>query len=134
MPFSKGLSLSKLARAEHGVDLGPLVPCRATRVRTADGKVDLAVASEPGTGYAYGAVSVLMNTSVCAAPHWGTLGAPLNINAGSGAHAVAIGDFDRDGKPDLIVANSVANNVSRLRGSADGSFGSAKIGIGLASA
>jgi anaerobic selenocysteine-containing dehydrogenase len=41
-PFSKGLSLKKLLESPHGVDLGPLEPSRANRVRTSDGKVDLA--------------------------------------------------------------------------------------------
>ena len=41
-PLSKGLSLAKLKRAPHGVDLGPLAPAGREKVRTADGKVDLA--------------------------------------------------------------------------------------------
>lgn len=41
-PLSSGLSLARLRRAPHGVDLGPLRPARATKVRTDDGKVDLA--------------------------------------------------------------------------------------------
>jgi anaerobic selenocysteine-containing dehydrogenase len=41
-PFGKGLSLKKLERQPHGVDLGPLVPRRAEVLRTPDGKVDLA--------------------------------------------------------------------------------------------
>ncbi len=41
-PFGKGLSLKKLARSPHGIDLGPLEPDRAERLRTPDGKVDLA--------------------------------------------------------------------------------------------
>jgi anaerobic selenocysteine-containing dehydrogenase len=43
-PLSSGLSLKKLLRAPHGVDLGPLQPGRAEHLRTADGKVDLAPA------------------------------------------------------------------------------------------
>jgi anaerobic selenocysteine-containing dehydrogenase len=43
-PLSKGLSLKKLERMPHGVDLGPLQPSRADRVHTPDGKVDLAPA------------------------------------------------------------------------------------------
>lgn len=35
------LSLRALRAAPHGLDLGPLRPCRETRVRTADGRVDL---------------------------------------------------------------------------------------------
>jgi anaerobic selenocysteine-containing dehydrogenase len=43
-PWSRGLSLAKLRRAPHGIDLGPLVPSRKNRVRTPDGKVALAPA------------------------------------------------------------------------------------------
>ena len=35
------LSLKRLRALPHGVDLGPLVPCAKTRVRTADRRVDL---------------------------------------------------------------------------------------------
>jgi anaerobic selenocysteine-containing dehydrogenase len=42
VPFHPGLNLAKLREATHGVDLGPLVPSRERRVRTADGRVDLA--------------------------------------------------------------------------------------------
>ncbi len=37
-----GLSLSKLRAAEHGVDLGPLVPCMPARLHTADRRIDVA--------------------------------------------------------------------------------------------
>jgi anaerobic selenocysteine-containing dehydrogenase len=41
LPLGRGLSLKKLLQSPHGVDLGPLMPSRKDRVRTADGKVDL---------------------------------------------------------------------------------------------
>jgi len=41
-PFSSGLSLRKLAAAPHGIDLGPLRPAAKEKVRTSDGKVELA--------------------------------------------------------------------------------------------
>jgi anaerobic selenocysteine-containing dehydrogenase len=41
LPFRDGLSLEKLRRQPHGVDLGPLVPMREKRVRKPDAKVDL---------------------------------------------------------------------------------------------
>ena len=42
LPFSSGLSLKKLARHPHGLDLGPLEPARDRKVRTPDGRVELA--------------------------------------------------------------------------------------------
>jgi uncharacterized repeat protein (TIGR01451 family) len=43
-------------------------------------------------------------------------------NSGTTANAVAVGDFNGDGKPDLVTANSVANTVSVLLGNGDGTF------------
>ncbi len=41
-PFSKGLTLRKLKKAVHGIDLGPLVSCLPGRLRTADKHIELA--------------------------------------------------------------------------------------------
>jgi anaerobic selenocysteine-containing dehydrogenase len=41
-PFSKRLSLRKLKRAVHGIDLGPLTSCLPGRLRTADKRIELA--------------------------------------------------------------------------------------------
>jgi anaerobic selenocysteine-containing dehydrogenase len=41
-PFSKGLTLRKLKRAVHGIDLGPLRSCLPRRLRTADRRIELA--------------------------------------------------------------------------------------------
>ena len=41
-PFSSGLTLQKLKKAVHGIDLGPLKPCLPARLRTADKRIDLA--------------------------------------------------------------------------------------------
>ena len=43
-PFGKGLSLTKLERAVHGVDLGPLEPCLPARLRTPTRRIELAPA------------------------------------------------------------------------------------------
>jgi anaerobic selenocysteine-containing dehydrogenase len=42
VPFRRGLSLRALKKHPHGIDLGPLVPCLPQRLKTRDGKVDLA--------------------------------------------------------------------------------------------
>jgi anaerobic selenocysteine-containing dehydrogenase len=41
-PFGKGLSLTVLERAVHGVDLGPLEPCLPARLRTPKRRIELA--------------------------------------------------------------------------------------------
>ncbi len=41
-PFSSGLTLRKLKKAVHGIDLGPLSSCLPGRLRTADKRIELA--------------------------------------------------------------------------------------------
>ncbi|HEY7785341.1 MAG TPA: molybdopterin-dependent oxidoreductase [Pyrinomonadaceae bacterium] len=41
-PFSRGLTLRKLKRAVHGIDLGPLMPCLPGRLQTSDKLIELA--------------------------------------------------------------------------------------------
>ena len=41
-PFSKGLTLAKLKKAVHGVDLGPLTSCLPDRLCTPDKRIELA--------------------------------------------------------------------------------------------
>jgi len=41
-PFSKGLTLRKVRKAVHGIDLGPLTPCLPGRLQTTDKLIDLA--------------------------------------------------------------------------------------------
>jgi hypothetical protein len=48
--------------------------------------------------------------------------APLPAGVGMEPGSVAVGDFDRDGKQDLAVANGASNNVSILIGNGAGGF------------
>ncbi|MFM6277324.1 MAG: FG-GAP repeat domain-containing protein, partial [Dolichospermum sp.] len=48
-----------------------------------------------------------------------------DFNVGSGPASVKTGDFNGDGKSDLVVANDASNNVSILLGNGAGSFSSA---------
>jgi hypothetical protein len=51
---------------------------------------------------------------------------PVSYSAGGFPAAVAVGDFNGDGKPDLAVANNQSNNVSVLLGNGDGTFQTAQ--------
>jgi hypothetical protein len=74
-----------------------------------DGIPDLAVA-DVGTspGYTDGSVSVLLGNGD------GSFQAPVCYAAGTYSLAVAVGDFNGDGWPDLAVANTLSNDVSIL--------------------
>ena len=78
-----------------------------------DGHPDLAVAD-----YSYwsAAVSVLLGNGD------GAFRAAASFRVGSFGTSVAVGDFNRDGRPDLAVANLNSANVSVLPGYGDGTF------------
>src|ERR1039457_4989139 len=81
-----------------------------------DGKLDLVVTNNLSSG---GTVSVLLGNGD------GTFQAPRNYNVGTYPYSVAVGDFNGDGKPDLVVTNntsSTADSVSVLLGNGDGTF------------
>jgi predicted outer membrane repeat protein len=66
----------------------------------------------------------------------GTLQAPSGLGTGRHPDAVATADLNRDGIPDLIIANEADNNVSVLLGNGNGTFQPAvnyAVGSGLTS-
>jgi len=79
-----------------------------------DGKRDIVTANTAGNYPSGGAnpggdqVSILLGTGT------GSFGAPANSLAGNTPFAVAVGQFDADGQPDLATANWFGNNVSVL--------------------
>jgi hypothetical protein len=75
-----------------------------------DGKPDIAVADAVADSSGNN-VSILRNNPA----NLGTFLAARSYAAGTGPSAIAVGDFDLDGKPDLAVANDSSNNVSILR-------------------
>jgi hypothetical protein len=52
----------------------------------------------------------------------GTFGAPTTYPVGSNPRAIALGDFNKDGRVDLVTANYCSHNVSVLFGVGDGTF------------
>ena len=75
-----------------------------------DGLADLAVATGSG------AVSVLLGNGN------GTFGAQMTFAAGTFPSAIVAGDFNRDGKMDLAVANGIDHDASVLLGNGNGTF------------
>ncbi len=81
-----------------------------------DGKLDLAVA-DWGSGYgSEGAVSVLLGDGT------GNFSLASSTATDVNSDAVAVGDFNGDGKLDLAVANRTAGTVSILLGDGAGNF------------
>lgn len=80
-----------------------------------DGKLDLAVANNNGNQS--GTVSILLGNGD------GSFQTHVDYAVGMGPYSVAVGDFNRDGKLDLVVANYPSVfTVSVLLGNGDGTF------------
>src|SRR5713101_5635894 len=78
-----------------------------------DGKIDLAFPNVNSDD-----VSILLGNGN------GTFGAATNfpLTAGAGPQYAAVGDFNRDGKLDLAIADNASGNMSILLGNGDGTF------------
>jgi hypothetical protein len=82
-----------------------------------DGKPDLAVAAKGNSNNFSGAgVSIVLGNGN------GTFQPAVLYAAGDGPTALAIGDFNGDGKPDLAAGNGQGADVSILLGNGDGTF------------
>ncbi len=82
-----------------------------------DGKLDVALSLLNATTQD---VNVLLGNGD------GTLQAPTILSLGGGATSFAAGDFNGDGKLDLIVANASNDNVTVALGNGDGTFQAGK--------
>jgi hypothetical protein len=99
------------------INLGFLPVGLAAADLNGDGKLDLVVTnvgSPPGSGP--GSVDVLLGNGN------GTFQPPQAYAVGTEPVAVAVGDFNGDGKPDLAVVNQGSNTVSLLLGAGKGLF------------
>src|SRR5207249_660081 len=62
----------------------------------------------------------------------GTFQPVRTFAVGTNPTSVAVGDFNGDGNPDLVVANSGSNTVSVLLGNGDGTFQAAQtVAVGI---
>lgn len=67
---------------------------------------------------------VALTAILLSAPaHAQTLGANTNFAAGTNPIGVAVGDVNRDGRPDLVVTNGTPGTISVLLATGDGTFG-----------
>ena len=73
-----------------------------------DGKTDISIINAGD-----GNVSVFRNTATSGSVSSGTLAAPVNFATGNVPFALAIGDVNGDGKPDLAIANDTAVSILR---------------------
>ena len=80
-----------------------------------DGKMDIAVANYYGSDSG-GRLSILFGNGD------GTFKPPVSYYSGGLAVSVAVGDFNKDGVPDLVVANQNSADVSVFLGVGDGTF------------
>lgn len=79
-----------------------------------DGKVDVVTANGITTG-SHG-VSILVSNGD------GSFQVPRNFATGTDPTAIAVGDFNGDGKLDVAVANRASNSISILLGNGDGTL------------
>jgi len=86
-----------------------------------DGRPDIVVANlGSSNGNRDGTADVLLGNGD------GTFQSPLYYSSGgSQAFSVAIADVNGDGKPDLVLANNMTDNVGVLLGNGDGTFSAA---------
>lgn len=82
-----------------------------------DGKLDFATADRYPSHS--GAATVVLGNGD------GTFGTPVEYAVGLQPIAIDVADFDLDGHPDLVTANSGEPDLSVLRGAGDGTFGTA---------
>jgi hypothetical protein len=78
-----------------------------------DGLIDLAVTNPHNLS---NNVSILLNAG------GGVFSPAVNFSAGDAPLGIATGDFNRDGNPDLVVANENSSNFSLLLGNGAGGF------------
>ena len=107
---------------------GPIALSLAVSDLNRDGRPDLVAANTdfagtcpPGlclpSGLTGGGVNVFLNRGD------GTFGPGATYSAGNGTAAVAAGDLDGDGAPDVAATNSVDDTLSVFFNAGDGSFG-----------
>ena len=81
-----------------------------------DGKQDLAIPDSGGVGNTPGGVVVLLGNGD------GTFQTPMVVPVANGVGGLAVGDFNKDGKPDMAVPLVNSSQIAVLLGKGDGTF------------
>ena len=102
---------SLAAKVDFGVGAGPIGAAIVDVDK--DGKPEIVVANNGAN-----TISVLRNTSTSGAITSGSFGTKVDFTSGSHPYGVVFGDIDGDGKPDMVVPNQAAANVSVFRNTA----------------
>ena len=114
-------STSFAAAVDFTTGLGPT--CVALADMDGDGKLDLIVSNLNAKS-----ISVLRNKIASNSIDTTSFAAKIDFPVGTGPNALAIGDLNGDGKPDIAVANQGSNTVSILRNIANaGAFTTASL-------
>jgi hypothetical protein len=100
--ISTGTTISLAPRVDLTVGLGPQGLGAADL--DGDGKIDLVISNGLSN-----TISMLRNTSSVGTIAFAT---PGTLTTGAGPNGIALGDLDGDGKADVVVVNSGANDVS----------------------
>jgi len=85
-----------------------------------DGKLDIAVCNDGAANHLPDSITILLGDG-----HGGFTpapGSPIALPPNTGPLALAVADFNRDGKLDLVSANLHNNTVSAFLGNGDGTF------------
>ena len=100
-------AVSFASKSDYTAGSGSGTSCVTLNDLDGDGKIDIAV-----TGQSTNVVAVLRNKSTS-----GTVSLETNVNYTVGVYPSGLmsGDFDGDGKPDIVVANTNSATVSLLR-------------------
>jgi hypothetical protein len=97
-----------------------------------DGRQDLVVVNDQYFAQGGGAASCAEDVSILLGRGDGTFEPEPRLTIGTCPNFVAVGDFDGDGRQDLVLANGVAGDLSVVLGRGDGSFGpEARFGAGV---
>jgi hypothetical protein len=101
-----------------------LVPCFATFSTSVVAAREAATTTSEA--YLMSAASAAMQSPAigCSAPSF-TAPSYFGIGGGQIPVSIAVADFNQDGKPDLVTANQISNDISVLLGNGSGSYGTA---------